>query len=133
MFDVLSLVETCGDLQTQDLGVKTAARLRVVALESAVTERLGNIAAAGKAFVGEERFPVACGVRAAMQRAAWIVIFDFQRIAAGLPEIDRVSKVGLLRLGDLRQVIFSLVGFEMFPGGLDFLVAADTKAVVVVE
>ena len=133
MFDVLSLVETGGDLQAQDLGVETAARLRVIALESAVSERLRNIAAAGKAFVGEGCFPVACRVRAAMERAAWIVIFDFQRIAPGLPEIDRVSKVGLLRLGDLRKAVFSLVGFEIFPGGLDFLVAADTKAVMVVE
>ena len=73
------------------------------------------------------------GVRAAMQRAAGIVVLDLKMVAAGLVKIDRVGKVSLLRLGDLADAVFVLVGLNVLPSGFDFLVAGDAKAVMVVE
>jgi len=40
-------------------------------------------------------------MRAAMKRAAGIVILDLEVIAARLAKIDRVGKMSALRLGDL--------------------------------
>ena len=55
---------------------------------------------------------MARGVRAAVQGAAGIVIFDLQMIAAGLVKIDRVGEVGALRFGDFAQAIFIFVRFD---------------------
>jgi hypothetical protein len=43
---------------------------------------------------------VAGGVRAAVQRAAGIVILDLEMVTARLAKIDRVGEVGALRFGD---------------------------------
>ena len=72
-------------------------------------------------------------VRAAVQRAAGIVVLDFEVIAAGLAKIDRVGEVSALRLGDLAEVVFFFVRFDIFPRRFDFLVARDAKAVMIVE
>ena len=117
----------------KNLGVKAPAALDVIALERAVGESLRQVAAFGKALVGERLIPMAGGVRAAVLRAAGIVIFDLQVIAAGLAKIDRVSEVRALRLGDFAEVVFLFVGLDVFPGGFDFFMVGDAKAVVIVE
>ena len=38
-----------------------------------------------------------------------------------------------LRLGDFCQPVFFFVGFDVLPRGLDFVVRADAKTVVIVE
>ena len=76
---------------------------------------------------------MAGGVRAAVQRSAGIVIFDLQSVAAGLVEINRVGEMSALRPGDFCQPVFFFVGFDVLPRGLDFVVRADAKTVVIVE
>ena len=68
-----------------------------------------------------------------MQRAAGIVVFDLEMIAAGLAKIDRVGEMSALRLGDLAEMVFFFMRLDVLPGGLDFFVARDAKAVVIVE
>src|SRR5688572_9786527 len=101
MFDVLGSIETGGNLQTQNLDVKAAASLDVVALQCAVGKSLRQVPASRKALAGQRRVPMAGGVGAAVQRAAGIVMLDLKVITAGLAKIDRVGKMGALRLGDL--------------------------------
>src|SRR5918995_1273752 len=101
MLDVLRGIEARGDLQAQDVDVKLPASFDVVALQGAVSESLRHVAASGKALIGQGIFPVSRRVRAAVQRAAGIVVLDLEMIAAGLAEIDRVGEVGALRFGDL--------------------------------
>src|SRR4030095_1355892 len=73
------------------------------------------------------------GMWPAVPRASGIVVLDLEMIAAGLAKIDRVGEVGALRFGDLGEPVFFFVSFDVFPGGLDFLVSAHAKAVVIVE
>src|SRR5574341_223797 len=54
-------------------------------------------------------------------------------IAAGLAKIDRVGKMGTLRLGDFAESIFFLVGVDILPRRFDFAVAGDAKAVMVIK
>ena len=76
---------------------------------------------------------MAGGVRAAVQCAARIVIFDLEMVAARLAKIDRVRKVRALRFSDFAEAIFVFVSLDVFPRGFDFFMGADAKAVVVVE
>src|SRR4030095_10928005 len=133
VFDILGVIESRQDLQSQDLGVKAPAALDVIALERAVGESLRQVAAFRQALVGERLIPMAGGVSAAVLRATGIVIFDLQMVAAGLAKIDRVSEVRALRFGDFAEVVFSLVGLDIFPGGFDFFMAGDAKAVMIVK
>ena len=54
-------------------------------------------------------------------------------IAAGLAKIDRVREVRALWFGDFAEVVFLFVGLDVFPGGFDFFMVSDTKAIVIVE
>src|SRR5262245_1991570 len=76
---------------------------------------------------------MASGVSAAVLRATGIVIFDLQMVAAGLAKIDRVSEVRALRFGDFAEVVSLFVGLDIFPGGFDFFMAGDAKAVMIVK
>src|SRR5262245_19935462 len=76
---------------------------------------------------------MAGGVSAAVLRATGIIIFDLQVIAAGLAKIDRIREVRALRFGDFAEVVFLFVGLDVFPGGLNFFMVSDAKAVVIVE
>ena len=96
-------------------------------------ESLRQVAAFRKALVDERLIPMAGGVRAAVLRATRIVIFDLQVIAAGLVKIDRIREVRALRFGDFAEVVFLFVGLDVFPGGFDFFMVGDAKAVVIVE
>jgi hypothetical protein len=49
---------------------------------------LREIAACRKALVGEPLVPMTGGVRAAMLRAAGIIILDLQVVTAGLAKVD---------------------------------------------
>ena len=133
MFDILGVVESRRDFESQNFDVEAPAALDVIALERAVGESLRQVAAFRKTLVAERLIPMAGGVRAAVLRTAGIVIFDLQVIAAGLAKIDRVSEVRALRFGDFAEVVFLFVGLDIFPGGFDFFMAGDAKAVMIVK
>ena len=62
-----------------------------------------------------------------MERAAGVVIFDLEMVAAGLAKIDRVGEMRALRLGDLAEMVLLFMRLYISPGGLDFFVAATRK------
>jgi len=64
-----------------------------------VAHRLGNVTSAGKIFFGQRRVPVRRSVLPAMLACAWIVVLDFEIITARFFEIDRISKMRLMRRG----------------------------------
>src|SRR4029434_290606 len=83
--------------------------------------------------IGERRIPMAGGVCSAVLRTTGIVIFDLQVIAAGLAKIDGIREMRALWFGDFAEVVFLFVGFDVFPGGLNFFMVSDAKAIVIVE
>src|SRR6476660_6595767 len=72
-------------------------------------------------------------VGAAVQGAAGIVVLAFEMIAARLAEINRVGEVRALGFRNFAQTILLFVRFNILPSGFDFFVAADAKAVMIVE
>src|SRR5262245_19050608 len=76
VLDVLRGVETGGDFQAENVDVETAAAFNTVALQRAVGKGLWHVATGRKLFRCNGVLPVASGVRAAVQRAAGIVILD---------------------------------------------------------
>ena len=38
-----------------------------------------------------------------------------------------------LRFGDFAEMVFLLVGSDVFPGGFDFFMVSDAKAIVIVK
>src|SRR5215471_1167239 len=133
VLDVLGVVESRRDFEAQNFDIEAAAALDVIALERAVGEGLRQVAAFRKALVDERLIPMAGGVSAAVLRATGIVIFDLQVIAAGLAKIDRIREVRTLWFDDFAEMVFLFVGLDIFPGGFDFFMMSDAKAVVIVK
>src|SRR4029450_361072 len=78
VFDILGVIESRQDLQSQDLGVKAPAALDVIALERAVGESLRQVAAFRQALVGERLIPMAGGGSAAVLGARGVGSFELQ-------------------------------------------------------
>ena len=92
---------------------------------------LRNITTTRKLFFTERFFPVRGGDGSAVLYRGRIVIFDFEVIAPWFLEVNRVSKVGFVGLGDTLNLILSFVIGKIFVRFGISLELPDAEAIVV--
>jgi hypothetical protein len=92
---------------------------------------LWNITTTRKLFFTERFFPVRGGDGSAVFYGGGIVIFNFEVIASRFFEINRVSKVGFVGLGDTLNLILSFVIGKIFVRFRDLFRAPDPEAIMV--
>src|SRR5215475_15568271 len=92
---------------------------------------LWNIAAPGKLFFAERFFPVRGGDGSAMLYRGGIIVFDFEVVAPWLLEVNRVSKVGFVGLGDTLNFILIFVIRKILVRFWNLFGIPHTEAVVI--
>src|SRR5262245_21626778 len=96
-----------------------------------MSHRLWNIASPRKLFFAERFFPVRGGDGSALLYRVGIIVFDFEIISPWFLEVNGVSKVGFVGLGDTLDLVSIFVIGKIFVRFWDFFGVPHAEAIVI--